>query len=311
MHARAYLPIPSVYTCIATAVLLISASCVCVDSFVVVSPPPFASSHRPTAARISHHLAATSEGKSSDDDSGSRGAKKDNKAMKFLRKVGRVGGTKDFINAVGSDEGPAEKAAGPSLMTKAPSAFRSCVDSGTIDDMSENFPYTSCGTAWRGFTDQVMGGVSYGRLEREQEVEGRTANVLHGKVSLYNNGGFVQMATDLSLDPFVGSVDASAYDGIELDVLCQGNDDSGSFNVHLRNPACARQNSSYRATFEIESGKGWKTVRLSWKDFKGFGPGPESTPFDVTELRRLGIVAIGRKIEDLNLALAGLRLYSA
>jgi len=231
--------------------------------------------------------------------------------MAFLRKVGRVGGKKDFVNAVGSDEGPAGKAAGPSLITKAPSAFKSCVDSGTIDDMSENFPYTSCGTAWRGFTDQVMGGVSYGRLEREQEVEGRTANVLHGKVSLYNNGGFVQMATDLSLDPFVGSVDASAYDGIELDVLCQGKDDTGSFNVHLRNPACARQNSSYRATFEIESGKGWKTVRLPWKDFKGFGPGPESTPFDVTELRRVGIVAIGRKIEDLNLALAGLRFYSA
>jgi hypothetical protein len=177
--------------------------------------------------------------------------------------------------------------------------------------MSENFPYTSCGTTWRGFTDQVMGGVSYGRLEREQDVEGRTANCLHGKVSLYNNGGFVQMATDLSLDPFVGSVDASEYDGIELDVLCQGRDDTGSFNVHLRNPACTRQNSSYRATFEVKSGRGWKTVRLPWKDFKGFGPGPETTPFDATELRRVGIVAIGRKIEDLNLALAGLRFYTA
>mmetsp|Transcript_16627 Transcript_16627/g.36194 ORF Transcript_16627/g.36194 Transcript_16627/m.36194 type:complete len:156 (+) Transcript_16627:1-468(+) len=155
-----------------------------------------------------------------------------------------------------------------------------------------------------------MGGVSYGRLERE-EVDGRQANVLHGKVSLYNNGGFVQMATDLSLDPFVGSVDATAYDGIELDVLCQGKDDTGSFNVHVRNPACQRQNSSYRATFQVDSGKGWKTVRLPWDQFIGFGPGPEATPFDVSELRRVGVVAIGRTIEDLNLALSGLRFYSA
>ena len=240
-----------------------------------------------------------------------KGVKKDNKAMAFLRKVGRVGGRKEFVNAVGSDEGPAGKASGPNIaMTKCKSAFKSCVDSGIIDDMSEAFPYTTCGTTWRGFTDQVMGGVSYGRLERE-EVHGRQANVLHGKVSLYNNGGFVQMATDLSLDPFVGSVDATAYDGIELDVLCQGRDDSGSFNVHVRNPACQRQNSSYRATFELESGKGWKTVRLPWDQFRGFGTGPEAIPFDVSELRRIGIVAIGRKIEDLNLALSGLHFYSS
>ena len=295
-------------TCILTAGLLLLISQPCANSFVVSPALP-----APTTHAI--HLTAVKSSDESKSDSGgkgkSKGIKKDNKAMAFLRKIGRVGGNKDFVNAVGSDEGPAGKASGPSLMTKAPAAFQSCVDSGTIDDMSENFPYTSCGTTWRGFTDQVMGGVSYGRLEREQDVEGRTANVLHGKVSLYNNGGFVQMATDLSLDPFVGSVDASDYDGIELDVLCQGKDDTGSFNVHLRNPACARQNSSYRATFQIESGKGWKTVRLPWKDFKGFGPGPESTPFDVTELRRVGIVAIGRKIEDLNLALGGLRFYSA
>ena len=295
-------------TCILAAGLLLLISQPCANSFVVSPALPAPATH-------AIHLTAVKSSDESKSDSGgkgkSKGIKKDNKAMAFLRKIGRVGGNKDFVNAVGSDEGPAGKASGPSLMTKAPAAFQSCVDSGTIDDMSENFPYTSCGTTWRGFTDQVMGGVSYGRLEREQDVEGRTANVLHGKVSLYNNGGFVQMATDLSLDPFVGSVDASDYDGIELDVLCQGKDDTGSFNVHLRNPACARQNSSYRATFQIESGKGWKTVRLPWKDFKGFGPGPESTPFDVTELRRVGIVAIGRKIEDLNLALGGLRFYSA
>ena len=298
------------------AVILASVSCVVafVPGMRISSSSSNVSSSRFTCARSGPVLLASSsdsEGDDRPDSSTSTRVKKDNKAMAFLRKVGRVGGRKEFVNAVGSDEGPAEKVSGPNLaMTKCKSAFKSCVESGIIDDMTEAFPYTTCGTTWRGFTDQVMGGVSYGRLERE-EVDGRQANVLHGKVSLYNNGGFVQMATDLSLDPFVGSIDATAYDGIELDVLCQGKDDTGSFNVHVRNPACQRQNSSYRATFQVESGKGWKTVRLPWDQFIGFGPGPEATPFDVSELRRVGVVAIGRKIEDLNLALSGLRFYSA
>ena len=213
---------------VATALLLLILQ-PCVNSFV--APTPLLSA---PAATHPWHLAATkSEGEeSTSKDKSRKGIKKDNKAMTFLRKIGRVGGNKDFVNAVGSDEGPAGKASGPSLMTKAPAAFKSCVDSGTIDDMSENFPYTSCGTTWRGFTDQVMGGVSYGRLEREEDVEGRTANVLHGKVSLYNNGGFVQMATDLALDPAVcNTVDASKFEGIELDVFFEGDADKEKFNV--------------------------------------------------------------------------------
>ena len=109
-----------------------------------------------------------------------------------------------------------------------------CTVSGIIDDMSETFPFTSSGTEWAAFTDQVMGGVSSGSISRERDVQGRTANALRGKVSLQNNGGFVQMATDLALDPSVSeTVDASEYDGIELDVLCraEANEEKYSFNI--------------------------------------------------------------------------------
>ena len=41
-----------------------------------------------------------------------------------------------------------------------------------------------------------------GSLSRET-IGGRWANVLRGRVSMENNGGFIQMATDLSLDPSV------------------------------------------------------------------------------------------------------------
>ena len=157
---------------------------------------------------------------------------KDNNAMSFLRRKGLVGGNKDFTSAIGIDEGPAGKN-GPSgkPFRKASNSYKSCVESGIIDDFSEEFPMTSSGTEWSGFSDRVMGGVSIGSLMREH-VHERVANVLRGEVSLANNGGFIQMAVDLSNDPSASRVvDASRYDGIELDVLCRGDTQIEDFNV--------------------------------------------------------------------------------
>ena len=142
--------------------------------------------------------------------------KSDNKAMAFLRKKGRVGGStaQDFINAMGVDEGPAGGKNAASMhrdMRKSRGAYKECSETGIIDDLSETFPFTSSGNEWSGITDQVMGGKSNGSLTRE-EIDGKVANVLRGKVSLANNGGFVQMATDLALNPSSSPfVDASNF----------------------------------------------------------------------------------------------------
>lgn len=198
----------------------------------------------------------------------------DNSAMAFLRQIGKVGGPPvDFTNAVGADEGSGGKSSGGTPigrghhhhdhstggMTKSKAAFKSCVDSGIIDDMSEIFPTTSSGTQWAGITDAVMGGKSSGTLTRETDFDGckgRPCNVLRAKVRLsggkstttssssnHNNNidenklhvgsGFVQMATDLALDPSISNtVDASRYEGLELD-LCyhDGDAERQSFNV--------------------------------------------------------------------------------
>jgi Complex I intermediate-associated protein 30 (CIA30) len=66
-----------------------------------------------------------------------------------------------------------------------------------------------------------MGGLSTGHLTREV-YQGRISNVLRGMVRLENNGGFIQMATNLvrrnqAADTCI-SVDASDYDGVEIDV---------------------------------------------------------------------------------------------
>ena len=166
--------------------------------------------------------------------------KTDNKAMTFLKKIGKVGGTKvDFTNALGVDEGcggakissNAAKWDHDVAVKKARHAYRSCVDSGIIDDLSESFPITSSGTQWAGVTDGVMGGSSSGHLVRE-EFNGRKSNVLTANVRLEDDGGFVQMVTDLALDPSVSNiVDASKYDGIEFDVYYVGDNDKESFNM--------------------------------------------------------------------------------
>mmetsp|Transcript_11766 Transcript_11766/g.17726 ORF Transcript_11766/g.17726 Transcript_11766/m.17726 type:complete len:304 (-) Transcript_11766:1725-2636(-) len=245
----------------------------------------------------------------------------DNKAMAFLRSRGKVGGAtaQDFINAMGVDEGPAggkqNSESVNRIMRKAPSAYVECTKSGVIDDLSETFPFTSSGTCWAGVTDRVMGGKSSGSLTREEDLDGKTAIVLKGKVSLENNGGFVQMATDLALNPSVSqTVDASRYDGVELDIYFDMDDNGDatlqeeSFNVHLKNEACARMFSSYRASFVLQRQQ-WTTVRLSWSDFMGKGPGAVDVPFDASNLRRIGIVAIGKEME-VTVALAGARFYN-
>lgn len=248
------------------------------------------------------------------DDSACSSAKIDNKAMAFLRKIGKVGGTKvDFANAVGVDEGSggakiASKAGKwdhDMAIKKAMHAYRSCVDSGTIDDLSETFPFTSCGTQWAGVTDGIMGGSSSGSLVRE-EFQGRISNVLRANVKLEKDQGFVQMVTDLALDHSVSNtVDATKYDGIEFDIYYVGDNSREFFNLHLKDSNCVRQFSSYRAKFELPEGE-WTTVRLPWSKFEGFGWGAVENLLDHSALRRIGLVAIGKEM-DVSLALSSIR----
>lgn len=219
----------------------------------------------------------------------------------------------DFANAMGLDESPSggSKSSyhedGFKNVRKSKASYIPCTTSGVIDDMSDPFPFTSSGSQWQGITDRVMGGVSNGSLSRET-IGGKLANVLRGTVSLENNGGFIQMATDLSLEPSVDLfVHATDYDGVELEVYCEGADAEEYFNVHLRTPVCERKFSSYRATTAIEPGK-WALVRLPWDAFEGHGPGPDVNPF-VPSLRRLGIVSIG-EAKDVVLAVGKVGFYN-
>ena len=114
------------------------------------------------------------------------------------------------------------------FLRKSLDAYSVCTESGVVDDLSEDFPYTSSGNRWDAVSDRVMGGLSTGSVARETSF-GREANVLRGTVTLANNGGFIQMATDLGHGE---TVDASGYSGIELMVRSDAStQEAESFSV--------------------------------------------------------------------------------
>jgi hypothetical protein len=141
------------------------------------------------------------------------------------------------------------------------------------------------GTSWRVVTDTVMGGASSAGMDFTTLAERRCLR-LAGTVSLENNGGFVQASLDLAADG--GSFDASQYAGIELDVYGNGE----SYNLHLRTADTWIVWQSYRASFQAPPG--WRTLRLP---FGGFEAYRTRAPLDLRQLKRIGLVAIGREMQ--------------
>ncbi len=150
-----------------------------------------------------------------------------------------------------------------------------------IDDFQRSD--VSClGTTWRSTSDRVMGGVSVAHIERAS-LDGREGLRLTGEVSLENNGGFVQMGLDLGSDG--KTLDATDYTGVSL--VVRGNGER--YSVHLRTVDCVRPWQSYRAGLVAEPA--WRDIQLP---FAGFAPHRLDAPLDLSRLRRLGVVAIGR-----------------
>jgi hypothetical protein len=166
---------------------------------------------------------------------------------------------------------------------------------GLIDDFSAPDGHSRLGTRWRLVTDQVMGGVSNGRLER-RDVGGRPALCVSGDVSLANNGGFVQATLDFAAS---GYVDAGTFSGVRL--VVRGNGER--YNVHLKTAATTMPWQSYRAGFRADDT--WREVRLPFDDFT---PHRLVPALDRTRLKRLGLVAIGREMRA-DLCVAELGFY--
>lgn len=153
-----------------------------------------------------------------------------------------------------------------------------------IDDRSSGELRSNLGEEWRLVTDDVMGGISSGKLELDS-YQGKNCLRMQGDVSTENNGGFVQVALNLVES---GSFDASAYDGVELEVA--GNNES--YNLHLRTAGLWFPWQSYRASFDASND--WQTIRIPFAELVPYKTGQS---FKANKLKRIGIVAIGRDFQ--------------
>ena len=147
------------------------------------------------------------------------------------------------------------------------------------ENMIENFE-SQPETRWRFFADTVMGGVSSGQVAFE--TDGKTAYArMTGMVSTANNGGFIQIRTELP--------DAAPAGTAGVRLIVRGNDQR--YFVHLRTSGTVLPWQYYQAGFDV-SGT-WTEVRLPFSAFEASGRMLRTVP-RAESLRSVGIVAYGR-----------------
>lgn len=147
---------------------------------------------------------------------------------------------------------------------------------------------------WDYFSDQVMGGVSEGRVSFET-AEGQPVLRLMGKVSTANRGGFIQARTAL---------DAPLPDtaqGIVLTV--RGN--AQPYYLHIRTKWTVLPWQLYQAKFDTSTA--WKEVRIPFTAFGPYG-GLLRPTFNVGDIRSLAVVAFGRD-HDADLSVRAIGVY--
>lgn len=136
---------------------------------------------------------------------------------------------------------------------------------------------------WVFFADTVMGGVSQGSAQFETTDQGPALR-LSGSVSTENNGGFIQVRTELAKKAALGAK------GIKITL--KGNGDQ--YFIHLRNGATLVPWHYYGQAFTAPSG--WIEVRLPFDSFeRSYGIMPRTV--NVKSLKSIGIVAYGKDYE--------------
>ena len=143
---------------------------------------------------------------------------------------------------------------------------------------------------------RVMGGASDATSTRET-IEGRRCLRLKGRVSLENNGGFIQVALPLALGgrPF----DAGIFKGVRVWVRGNGK----TYHLHFRTGQTRLPWQFFSAAFN--AGSGWQGVELP---FDRFEPENLRTKLDTRGLERIALVAIGEEM-DADVAVSRLEFY--
>ncbi len=133
---------------------------------------------------------------------------------------------------------------------------------------------------WSYFSDQVMGGVSQGRVTFKSQ-EGEYFAHMTGQVSTENNGGFIQLRADIAKN----SIDSAT--GAYIKVRGNGQ----QYYLHLRTAGTLLPWQYYQASFATS--EEWQTVRVPLTAFERSGNWL-SKAVKPSSIRSIGIVAYGR-----------------
>mgnify|MGYP000538833146 CR=1 FL=1 len=152
-----------------------------------------------------------------------------------------------------------------------------------VEDLS--YPFNSdSGKYWQYISDQVMGGVSVGKVTLEQDGEMYFAR-LTGNVSTKNNGGFIQVRANVS---FANSEkDGNNLQGVRLNVRGNGE----TYYIHIRTNDSWSPSDYYFATFKADSD--WQMIDLPFDNFQRRRGSNEKT-LDAKNITSFAIVAYGR-----------------
>jgi len=147
---------------------------------------------------------------------------------------------------------------------------------------------------WDYFSDQVMGGVSEGRVAFEM-VDSQPVLRLTGRVSTANNGGFIQAR--LKLDAPL----PDTAQGIILTV--RGN--AQPYYLHLRTKWTILPWQLYQAKFETS--QTWQEVRVPFEAFAPYGKLLRQS-FKISDVQSIAVVAFGRD-HDADLSVRAIGVY--
>ena len=128
---------------------------------------------------------------------------------------------------------------------------------------------------WRFVTDEVMGGVSTGKVEINN-VEGQNCYQMSGDVSTKNNGGFIQLRTEI-----IPNIKISKYDGVYLKIY--GN--NAQYGIHIRTEFTLVPWQYYSNYFNAPNE--WIIIKLPFDKFK------KSNFYQPKSLRAQKIKSIG------------------
>ncbi len=146
---------------------------------------------------------------------------------------------------------------------------------------------------WEFISDQVMGGISSGKLDLINSQEESFIR-LSGTVSTENNGGFIQYRSDYKLDN-------ENFKGIRI----KARGIPSKYYIHIRTNFLFLPWQYYSGEFVVT--EDWKNIEISFDEFEKSNF-YQPSKFDSSEIKSIGFVAFGKNF-DAQLDIIEAELY--